>query len=571
MKTFIFGSALSVIGAAITVNAIVLPQNSHFNTYPQFGGGVKIGQDDHLSPRALDNDGGSIKIPMYRNSKRDFNNPEDTFAFAKAQLDYVQAKWGKTEEAKEKRRQQLERRQIIGISDFGQDSFYFAQLSVGTPKQNFNVILDTGSADFWLVDTDCTSSQCDGTALFNPSASSTYKGSSNPFQITYGTGAVKGTLSADTVSLAGYTVDDQTFAVATQLAPQSLQAPTSGIMGMGFQSLAQSRATPFWEVLVQQNKLKTNAFTFQMARNVRTASQTSISPGGVFTLGEIDPEQYSGNINYVNLSGQEGYWTIPLQALTVNGQTGNINGDGTSAIDTGTTLIIAPPNIADQIYSQIPGAGPISSGFSSSSQGMYAIPCSSNVNISLTFGGQQYSINSADMSAGILDSRGQNCLGGILGSNLGGGAPSFIVGDVFLKNVFSVYQYSPAAVGFASLKGQAAQTASTTSGAVQIGSNTAAPSSATSSAADGGGGLPPLFSSLSSGSGQSSLAAGAGLPSPSAAASVSASSPSLTPANGDNSNSAGSFTSSSTRLHSNQIVSVTALLLALVCGMMIAI
>lgn len=562
MKSLL-GSALTVLGAAATANAIVLPQDSHFNTYHQFGAGI--------SPRALDSEGGSVKLPMYRNSKRDFNNPDETFAFAKGQMDYVQAKWGKTEEAKEKRNQMLEKRQTIGLSDYGQDNFYFAQLSVGTPKQNFNVILDTGSADFWLVDTECTSSQCDGTALFNPSASSTYKSSSNPFQITYGTGAVKGTLSADTVSLAGYTVDSQTFAVATQLASQSLQAPTSGIMGMGFQSLAQSRATPFWEVLVQQNKLKTNAFTFQLARNSRTATSNSqISPGGVFTLGEIDQNQYSGDINYINLSGQEGYWTIPLQALSVNGQNGNINGDGTSAIDTGTTLIIAPPSIADQIYSQIPGANPVSSGlFSSSSQGMYSIPCSSSVNVSLTFGGQQYSINPADMNAGALDSRGRNCLGGILGSDLGSGAPGFIVGDVFLKNVFSVYQYSPAAVGFAALKGQAAQTASTTSGAVQVGSNTAAASSASASSGAGGG-LPPLFSSLSSGSGGSSLAAGSGLPSPSAAASVSASSPSLTPANGADSNNSGSLQSSGAKSVTNQFVGLLTVFFALICGMVIA-
>lgn len=566
MKVFL-GSALTVLGAAVTANAIVLPQDSHFNTYHQFGAGFSR---DELTARALDNEGGSIKIPMYRNSKRDFNNPDETFAFAKGQMDYVLAKWGKTEEAKEKRNQILEKRQTIGMSDYGQDNFYFAQVSVGTPKQNFNVILDTGSADFWLVDTECSSSQCDGSALFNPGASSTYKSSSNPFQITYGTGAVKGTLSADTVSLAGYTVDSQTFAVATQLASQSLQAPTSGIMGMGFQSLAQSRATPFWQVLVEQNKLKTNAFTFQLARNVRTArSSSQISPGGVFTLGEIDQNQYSGNINYVNLSGQEGYWTIPLQALSVNGQNGNINGDGTSAIDTGTTLIIAPPSVADEIYQSIPGASPVSSGlFSSSSQGMYAIPCSSSVNISLTFGGQQYAINSADMNAGALDSSGRNCLGGILGSDLGSGAPGFIVGDVFLKNVFSVYQYSPAAVGFASLKGDAAQTASTTSGAVQVGTNTAAASASSSSG--GGGGLPPLFSSILSGSSGSSLAAGSGLPSPSAAGSVSASSPSLTPASGADSNNQGSFSSSSTKSVSNQLVGLTTMLFAFICGMIIA-
>lgn len=442
-------------------------------------------------------------------------------------------------------------------------SFYFGQVSVGTPKQNFNVILDTGSADFWLADSSCTNSQCRGVALFNPGASSSYKGSSSPFSITYGTGAVQGTLAADTVSLAGYSVDSQTFAVVDTLASNSLQAPTSGIMGMGFQSLAQSQATPFWQVLVEQNKLSEKLFTFQMARNVNTASTSTIGPGGVFTLGELDSNQYDGEINYVSLTGEEGYWTIPLQSLSVNGQSGTLSGDTTSAIDTGTTLIIAPPSVARSIYSQIPNAQSLG-GFFSSNQGAYAIPCNSNVNITMTFGGQSYTINSADMKSGQVDNRG-NCLGGIIGTDLGSGAPGFIVGNVFLKNVFSIYRYQPAAVGFAALKGQAAQTASTTAGAVSASGNTAASASNAASSTAAGGGLPPLFSSISNDASDSTIAAGSGLPSPTAASTNAASNPSLTPASGVNSDNSGATSGAA-----QMFVSTGALVLAMAFGVVVA-
>lgn len=416
-------------------------------------------------------------------------------------------------------------------------SFYFGQVGVGTPLQSFNVILDTGSSDFWLVDNKCTDTQCDGTALFNPEASSTYKASDTAFQITYGTGAVRGSLSADTVSLAGYTVDSQTFAVAEQLASQSLQAPTSGIMGMGFESLAQSRATPFWEVIIEQGTTQDKVFTFQLARNVETAqSNTQISAGGVFTLGYLDPNQYDGDVAYVDLTGQEGYWTIPLDAISVNGQSQSLSSDNVAAIDTGTTLIIAPPSLASEIYGQIPNAQPISSGSSlgsSSSSGQYAIPCDSNVEVTMTFGGKAYSINTADMKNGAVDSRGEYCLGGILGASLGASAPAFIVGDVFLKNVFSVYDYEKKAVGFASLKGDAAQTASTTSGVVgSSGSATASATASTSASSDDGGNQPPILSTVS-GADTSGINAGSGLPTPSASSSFSSQSVSLTPASGD--------------------------------------
>jgi cathepsin D len=547
MKTVLLSAAVGAAAVAISsADAIVLPQGApHYN---QFG--------THPLPRSVAGSG-SIKIPMFQQSKRDLSDPEQTFKFAAAQREYALAKWGKGQDKK--------KRQIIGLSDYGQDNFYFGQVSVGTPKQNFNVILDTGSADFWLADTACTNQQCDGVALFNPGGSSTYKSSTTPFSITYGTGAVKGYLSADTVSLAGYTVDDQTFAIAEQLADNSLNAPTSGIMGMGFQSLAQSGATPFWQVLVEQNKLSDNLFTFQMARNVNTAGQSTISPGGVFTLGQLDANQYSGDVSYTSLTGNEGYWTIPLQSISVNGASTSAGSDTTAAIDTGTTLIIAPPTVARNIYSQIPNAASLS-GYFSSDQGYYSLPCNTNVQVALTFGGNSYTINSADMTSGAIDNQG-NCLGGILGTDLGSGAPAYIVGNVFLKNVFSVYRYSPAAVGFASLKGNAAQTAATTTGAITVTGGATAVVSSSASSSNAGGYQPPILSTASDGS-SGSLAGGSGLPAPTAASTNSASSPSLTPANGSNSNSNSSSGASSTHAHA---FSLAACIIALAAGSMVAI
>lgn len=118
------------------------------------------------------------------------------------------------------------------------DSFYYAQVSVGSPKQNFNIILDTGSSDFWVADSECTNSQCAAVETFNSQQSSSFTSSTTEFQIQYGSGAVQGTLAADTVSLAGYAIDDLTFAEVDQLADNTLSPPASGIMGMGFQSLA---------------------------------------------------------------------------------------------------------------------------------------------------------------------------------------------------------------------------------------------------------------------------------------------------------------------------------------------
>lgn len=427
-------------------------------------------------------------------------------------------------------------------------------------------MLDTGSADFWLVDSDCgTAQHCDSNLnKYNTAASSTNIGSSTPFSITYGTGAVQGVLAADKVSLAGYTVNNLTFAEASSVAANTVEYPTSGIMGMGFQSLSTSGATPFWQVLGKQNVLQTNAFTFQLARNIDNISPNDPNindvqnPGGVFTLGKIDSNQYSGDITYTsipnNLQNQQGlgYWTIPLGGITVNGRSASIGSNPLAAIDTGTTLVGGPASSISAFYSQISGSR---SANSVGMPGYYLFPCSTNLNIELTFGGKSWPMNTQDFNLGSYPyTNSQTCLGALFEIDLGSteyGVPQWIVGDSFLKNVFSVFDGS-GRVGFASLNGNNAQIVSVTSNAVSsqtppATSSSASGSSATSSAGgSGGGGLPiptgtTTYASQATASG---VYGGGSLPVPSASSSVATSTPSLT-AGSSNSNSGSSGSSGS--------------------------
>lgn len=466
--------------------------------------------------------GEPLRIPLYTHSKRNMKDPEQTRQFANSQMDYVRGKWGNSTVKSET----LAKRQTIGLTSVGQDLFYFGQVSIGTPAQNFNIILDTGSSDFWVVDSACTSSQCTGVNQFDSSSSSSFQGSSDPFSIRYGSGAVQGVLATDTVSLAGYSVTSQTFAEVDTLAQNTLRAPASGIMGMGFQQLASSQATPLWQVLAEQGKFRDNLFSFQLTRNAETTQNTAVNPGGVFTMGELDSNQFNGTPNYVSLSGSEGYWTIPLQAFNINGQQSTLTSGNTAAIDTGTSLVIAPPNVATAIYQQIPNAQVYDP------SGLFAIPCNSNVDLRLSFGGTEYAINSADMTNGVVDTSGQYCLGGVLGQSLGGGAPDFIVGDTFLKNVFSVFRYDPPAVGFAALKGTSSQTAATTSGAV----GSVAPATATPSTSSPETAAPPIITTGNTAS-ATGVTGGSGLPEPVAASSNTPSTPTLIPAGQDSSTS----------------------------------
>jgi hypothetical protein len=88
----------------------------------------------------------------------------------------------------------------LPLKDF-MNTQYFAEASIGTPAQNFTVVPDTGSSNLWVYSHSCYSIPCWYHSTYNNAKSSTYKKDGRVFDITYGSGSVKGTVSQDVTSL----------------------------------------------------------------------------------------------------------------------------------------------------------------------------------------------------------------------------------------------------------------------------------------------------------------------------------------------------------------------------------
>lgn len=104
--------------------------------------------------------------------------------------------------------------------------------------------------------------------------------------------------------------------------------------------------------------------------------------------------------------------------------------------------MIIPPNDADALHNAIPGS--VTDG-----QGNYAFPCSTNADIALVFGGQPFSISPKDYVGGPLSSTSSLCQSNIVGQQIGG-PNQWLNGDVFLKNVYSVFDFDNNQIGFGS-------------------------------------------------------------------------------------------------------------------------
>ena len=83
-------------------------------------------------------------------------------------------------------------------------------------------------SDLWVLGTSC-GPVCDGFAMYNPSASSSFQNTSSSFTIQYGQGAAAGYVATETVEMAGFSVASQ--GIGASAAPDALgQADLTRIM-----------------------------------------------------------------------------------------------------------------------------------------------------------------------------------------------------------------------------------------------------------------------------------------------------------------------------------------------------
>lgn len=460
---------------------------------------------------------GTYAMPLKSfNSRQYSDDPAVRLAWMQDQAMGIRHKYGNLLDKREAEYLQATRRSLMQkrqdaagqpaqLVDVNIDASYAGTVSIGTPPQDFYVIMDTGSSDLWVMADQCQ--ECQGMTKFNNAASSSLQLPQQPFQVSYGSGDVAGEIAVDTVSCAGFTVNNQGFGLVERTQSQGvgsssgnlIDPPLSGLMGLAFKTIANSGAMPWWQTLAS-NVWKDPQFGVYMARfrGQRYASDFEQN-GGEIMFGGVNTSMFTGELNYIDIpSTDEDYWRIPIEAIAINGeQVPYKSPSANAAIDTGTTLIGAPTSVVRDIYAAIPNSQSLSS---QGMQGYYQYPCSTRVEMGMQFGGKTYTISNDDFNLGPTDSTGRMCIGAVFAIQLSSCSPiSWIVGASFLKNVYSTYRYNPAGIGFA-LLAQGVQ-----NGGIE---STGAPAG-TTGATSGTGSSSGTGSGTGSGSGSTSSSSGA--------------------------------------------------------------
>lgn len=86
--------------------------------------------------------------------------------------------------------------------------------------------------------------------------------------------------------MAGFTVPNQVFATCDAVSQGLLQTPVSGLMGLAFNTIASSRAVPFWQTLATGGAWNESVMAFHLTRYNNASDAQRLEPGGSFDMGE---------------------------------------------------------------------------------------------------------------------------------------------------------------------------------------------------------------------------------------------------------------------------------------------
>ncbi|KAJ3721426.1 acid protease [Lentinula guzmanii] len=285
----------------------------------------------------------------------------------------------------------------------------------------------TGSSDLWVPSSLCDSTSCSGKRNYNSSLSSTSQNKTGVFSIQYGDGStVSGPIYSDTITVAGVKVQGQEFAAVTNLSSSFASDPVDGVFGLGFPSISNLKADPFFVNAAQQNALLPCHQQFR-----------AISRG-------TNPKFYNDPIEYHSVDKSNGFWQVKNASVAVGGQ--NVLSDFDTIIDSGTTIMYGPPDMVKEIYAKVEGAT-----IFDSDEGFYSFPCDKVPDISFSWGGENFAISSENLNLGRTALNATTCAGALAAKDLGLGN-TLLLGDSWMKNAYHVFSLEKTAVGFAKLK-----------------------------------------------------------------------------------------------------------------------
>jgi hypothetical protein len=253
------------------------------------------------------------------------------------------------------------------------------------------------------------------------------------WRISYGDGSgASGNVFADKVVVGGVTATSMAVECATSVS----SGFTADVVNNGLLGLAMSSINTIYP---KQSLTFFDTIKASLPNQLFTASLRHNAPG-TYTFGYLNQSEYQGDITYAPLDTRNGFWQFNSGGYAVGDR--KIPQTLGCIADTGTSLVLLPDNVLRAYYAQVKHAQ------NSMTYGGWVFPCSSSLpTFGITLASKTFNVPGSSINYAQVDET--MCYGGLQSS---AGVGYNILGDVFLKNTFAVFDLGSQRVGFAMQK-----------------------------------------------------------------------------------------------------------------------
>lgn len=296
------------------------------------------------------------------------------------------------------------------------------------------VQLDTGSFELWVNPT-CTglsladSTFCEATGSYTISKSTTSQPLNTGKTLAYGIGSANITYVKDSIALPGATsaMADVQFGVALSSVDEF-----SGILGIGYGQGLTTTYPNFVDELALQNQTSVKAFSVGLG--------SKSEEEGAIIFGGVDTSKFGGTLATLPIvpakespDGVPRYW-VSMESVSLTPPNGVSKAYANTSMDvffdTGATLTLLPPALADAIGRDFGAAAADASGY-------YSVDCSladMNGTVDFAFDGATIRVPYDEFIRESTSGGERSCVLGITAST------SFtLLGDTFLRSAYGTH------------------------------------------------------------------------------------------------------------------------------------
>ncbi|CAD8059709.1 unnamed protein product [Paramecium sonneborni] len=331
---------------------------------------------------------------------------------------------------------------------------YTADLGIGQSGNTFKVVLDTGSANLWIDSTRCQEEGCMRHKQYNHEDSQSFLPLNQELNVEFGSGDLKGVVNADTVYFGEVTLPRQNLAeITSENGAIFRDLDFDGILGLAYPKMAPKNFNPVFDNLMDQRVLERNQFAFYFAKDANDIAHSE------FTLGGYNPSHVDGDIHYHDVIDKY-YWMIKADNILVdNKDIGLCHGSCRLIVDTGTSIMSGPFDDLGtllrtlNVKSHCHEINTLPTITFKIDDVDYTLEPEEYVKPTNFDAAQLTEINEGDDLQALIEVNNWDCIAAFMPLDIQQPqGPAWILGDVFLRKYYSIYDRDNDQVGFAKAK-----------------------------------------------------------------------------------------------------------------------